>query len=312
MFNNSKESQSEKREGIPPPSGNRCGHDPGAPRWFEPPADHAPRPPIIRKWIDRVRQFFGTPAKIPSLENAHHARKVAADPLGAHKPRQMRSERREACCSLLGAIAHYCDLPTLCLSVPQPDGVLLPVRMDTLADRAGLSMRRAERAMRDIVDAGLVSVHKRCELQDDGTYIGRAAVRVLPPSFFGLFGLEARLEHDRRRIRQQRIKERETRKPTRTEGARIKTAIAGVLNTLRGPCKAAQPNPPATAATTVELTKPEGSAADHVRNLKAILSGDPQQPGPQQRTARVGGDQHSAIDAEPEEAQGRARGRGPP
>jgi hypothetical protein len=26
------------------PSGNRCGHDPEAPRWFEPPERHKPRP----------------------------------------------------------------------------------------------------------------------------------------------------------------------------------------------------------------------------------------------------------------------------
>jgi hypothetical protein len=68
----------------------------------------------------------------------------------------MRSERREACCRLLAAIAHYCDLPSLCLSVPQEDGSLRPIRMETLAACADLTLRRAERAMHDIVAVPIV------------------------------------------------------------------------------------------------------------------------------------------------------------
>ncbi|NCC37439.1 MAG: hypothetical protein EOM24_36320, partial [Chloroflexia bacterium] len=131
--------------------GNRCGHDPMAPRWFTPPPEHKERPPILRKLSERVQAFYHDPGKIPSLAHVLLFRRQAGDPAGVHKARRMRSERREACCSLLGAIAHYCDLPSLCLSVPQADGSLLPIRMETLAERAGLSLRRAERAMRDIV-----------------------------------------------------------------------------------------------------------------------------------------------------------------
>ena len=278
-------------------TGNRCGHDPKSPRWFEPPADHAPRPPILTKWIGRVRQFYTDPSiKIPSLAHVLFGRKQAADPEGDHHPRKMRSERREACCSLLGAIAHYCDLPSLCLSVPQPDGSLLPVRMDTLAERAGLTLRRAERAMRDIVEAGLLAVYPRCELQDDGTYIGHAAIRVVTPSFFGLFGLEARLEHDRRRISQKRTKERADRLPTRTEGARIKTAIGAVVNKLTGKGKPAKPKVPNTDAAQI----PEPPALDaphksHIRDLKSILSGEPQPRGPAQ--TNVGADQARGDEA---------------
>ena len=169
-----------------PKSGNRCGHDPANPRWFEPPAEHGERPSIITRWIERAKDFYHDPGKIPSLAGALLGRKRAADPAGDHKPRQMRSERREACCDLLGSIAHYCDLPSLCLSVPQPDASLLPLKFETIAERAGLSLRRAERAMRDIVDAGLISIYPRCEIQEDGNYLGRAAIRVVPSSFFGL------------------------------------------------------------------------------------------------------------------------------
>jgi hypothetical protein len=260
----------------------------------------------LRKWIERVRDFYQHPGKIPSLANALFNRKRAADPEGDHKPRKMRSERREACCALLGAIAHYCDLPTLCLSVPQPDGSLVPLRMDTLAERAGLTLRRAERAMRDIVASGLLAVHRRCELQDDGTYIGRTAIRVVPSSFFGLFGLEARLQHDRRRIGRKRNEARENQPPTKTAGARIGLVIGAVIDKLTGRDSRKQPAP--AAATLPEVTLPEvmfpevtlpevtlpeeDQARANLRAMKAILGEGPRQGAdhttPQQGRARIG------------------------
>lgn len=261
-----------------PKSGNRCGHDPESPRWFQPPADHDERPAILTKWIERAKQFYHSPDKIPSLANALFGRKMAEDPTGDHKPRKMRSERREACCDLLGSIAHYCDVPSLCLSVPQPDGSLLPLKFETLADRAGLSLRRAERAMRDIVDAGLVGVHPRCEIQEDGSYIGRAAIRVVPPSFFGLFGLEERLEHDRRRISQKRAEARGNQPPTRTATARIKTAVNAAINKLTGRGKPLAPIP---AAATITEAPPTAALphSGHIADMMAILAGEPQRRG---------------------------------
>jgi hypothetical protein len=201
------------------------------------------------------------------LNGAHHARRIQDDP--DHKARQMRSDRREACCNLLGAIAHYCDLPTLCLSVPQADGSLLPVKLETLADRAGLGLRRAERAMRDIQDAGLVSTHQRAELQEDGTYRGHAAIRVVPPSFFRLFGLEERLKNERKRISQKRTKEQKERQPNKTEKARLRTAIASAMSKITG----GEPKAPSTDSASFDLERPPGPAADHIRNIREILEG---------------------------------------
>lgn len=187
---------------------------------------------MIQLWIERVRQFYTNPSKIPTLATVRHTNAVLAQPTTTAKLRKMRSERREACCDLLAAMAHYCDLPTLCLSVPQPDGSMLPLRMDTLADRAGLTLRRAERAMRDIKDSALVSVHKRCDLTD-GQYSGRAAIRAIPKEFFGLFGLAARLEHDRQKISKKR-RENGIQKPaTKTAKARMRVAVKQTLGALR-------------------------------------------------------------------------------
>ena len=260
-------------------SGNRCGHDPRHPRFFSPPPEHGVRPPILCHWIERVRQFYDAPGTIPSLAHALFGRQVAADPAGDHQPRQMRSERREACCALLGSIMHYCDLPSLCVSVPQADGSLVPVALKTLAERAGLGLRRAERAMRDIVAGGLLRPHPRAERREDGSYIGRAAIRVVPSSVFGLFGLEARLEHDRQRIGQQR---REAA-GTRTGGARLRTAIGAALGAAVGrdrpqappPAAARIAAPPDLDPPRVDPTpaQPEPKHAPHIRALRAILAG---------------------------------------
>lgn len=268
----------EESPAATPLTGNRCGHDPLSPRWFEPPPDHGDRPPIIRKWIDRVKGFYHDPGKIPSLANVLFDRRQASDPDGDHKPRQMRSERREACCSLLGAIAHYCDLPSLCLSVPQPDGTLLPIRMETLAERAGLSMRRAERAMRDIVDGGLLAIHRRCEQLADGSFIGRAAIRVIPPELFGLFGLQGRLEHDRRRISQQRTEERRDQL-NRTGDARMKISIRAAMNRAMG----REPTPPLPTPAAAQLTEPSTPSparphSIHIAAMKARLAGTDDHP----------------------------------
>jgi hypothetical protein len=253
-------------------TGNRCGHDPTAPRWFTAPPDHKARPPIVSKLIERIRDFYDDPQKIPTLANALFGRKQAADPDGDHRPRRMRSERREACCALLGAIAHYCDLPSLCLSVPQPDGTLLPIRMDTLAERAGLNLRRAERAMRDIVCGGLLTVHPRCELKEDGSYIGRAAIRVVPAAFFGLFGLEARLAHDRQRISQKRVQDRGGT-PNRTASARLKIGVRAFLDRAAGGGPSSRPAAaqiPDFSSDSPPLTGPF-THSKHIDAMRAML-----------------------------------------
>jgi len=251
-------------------NGNRCGHDLRAPRFFQPPPTHAARPPIIVTHIARLNAFYDTPDCIPSLAYAQAGRRPPEALALIHPPRRMRSERREACCALLGAIAHYCDLPSMTLSVPQPDGkTRLPVRLETLAEAAGLGRRRAERAMRDIQSAGLLRTFRRAERRRDGSYRGRAAIRVVPTAVFGLFGQEQRLAYERKRISQARLKARETQEPTPTQDARGRVTLGGLIAPRRftstspslQPAAALIRPPPAPTAPpsrpAIELPEPE-------------------------------------------------------
>ena len=178
-------------------SGNRCGHDPGAPRWFDPPSSHARRPGILRKLSERLRDYYRAPRKfIPSLDTANGS------------DRQQRSERREACLALLGCIVHYSDLVTLRVGIPQADGSFAGLTMPFLAELSGLGERRAERAIHDLKIAGLVTVHPICKRLDDCAYKGVAAIRALSAKAFDIFGLGRWLRHERDKAAARRRKKR--------------------------------------------------------------------------------------------------------
>ncbi|MCP5460035.1 MAG: hypothetical protein H6971_10450, partial [Gammaproteobacteria bacterium] len=147
------------------PGGNRCGHDPRAPRWFQPPEKHAPRPAILRKLNEKLRGYYRRPGVLlPSLNGVNGSE------------RQQRSERREACLDLLGGLVHYLDLATLRVGVPGDEG-FRGIPMARLAGLSGLSLRRAERACRDLVAAGIIG-----EIRLPVPALGRAYPKVTTPS----------------------------------------------------------------------------------------------------------------------------------
>jgi hypothetical protein len=63
---------------------------------------------------------------------------------------------------------------------PQRDGDFMSLTLPFLAKKAGIGVRRAERAMHDLQLAGLVSSAQRCELTEEGRYRGLAALRQVP------------------------------------------------------------------------------------------------------------------------------------
>lgn len=167
--------------------GNNCGHIPDSPRWFEPPPQHT-RPKIISKVIGEIRRYYPDPAStIPSLNLANGS------------DRQQRSERREACLSVLGCLLHYLDLVTLRVGIPQADAAFQGISMPFIAEKSGLTLKRTERAVRDLVKAGLITVHPLCEKLSDTVYKGYAAIRTVSAKLFTIFGMAGRLKYERDR-----------------------------------------------------------------------------------------------------------------
>lgn len=213
---------------------------PHTPRWFEPPKQHT-RPKIIAKAISEIRQYYRDPtATIPSLNLANGS------------DRQQRSERREACLLVLGCLLHYLDLVTLRIGIPQNDSTFQGITMPFIAEKCGLTLRRAERAVADLVKAGLITVHPLCEKISDTVYKGCAAIRTISSKLFALFGMGGRLRHERDRATVRQNKR--TRKEQSKQSAKISLVMDMVAN---------QAN---------VFNPPESAAMSALRSIKSILN----------------------------------------
>jgi len=220
--------------------GNKCGHKPNAPRWFNPPPRHT-RPKIITRIITEIRRYYRDPTvTIPSLNLANGS------------DRQQRSERREACLSVLGCLLHYLDLATLRVGIPQIDSSFQGISMPFIAEKSGLTLKRAERAVRDLVRAGLITVHPLCEKISDTIYKGYAAIRTISSKLFALFGMSGRLRYERERA-SARLKKR-----ARKEEAKGKAKIDLLL-------VAGQDSKPSEDS-------PKSDRIAELRSIKAILN----------------------------------------
>lgn len=147
--------------------------------------------------------------------------------------RQQRRERRVACILLLCATIRYLDLASLRVGIPKRDGTFRHLTLAFLAKSAGMSLRRAERALSDLQRAGIMTVRRRCTRDEAGNYTGLAAHKFVAPALFGVFRLGKWLgrEREKARLRQQR-RETDHRKsqrgdPTRANGKLMALAALG-------------------------------------------------------------------------------------
>ena len=239
--------------------GNRCGHDPLRPRRFAAPSHHAPHPKILVKLQAAVRAYFADPAVLPSLNAANGS------------ARRQRSERREACLALLGALVHYLDLVTLRVGVPQADGSFKGLTLEFLAERAGLGLRRTERACRDLRKAGLVEIYPLAQKTEDGRHRGLPAMRRLPISLFKVFGLNKWLQHERDKAANRRRRQRRRQDAAATEADVGRRELA--LDAARRRAEAGAAPEPADAAASETARRATARAA--LGALRSLLKGRP-------------------------------------
>ncbi|MEI2770020.1 MAG: replication protein RepA [Candidatus Competibacter sp.] len=251
------------RRALPVSSGNRCGHDPFRPRWFAAPSHHAAHPKILVKLQEAVRAYFADPAVLPSLNAANGS------------ARQQRSERREGCLALLGALVHYLDLVTLRVGIPQADGSFKGLTLEFLAERAGLGLRRTERACRDLRRAGLVEVYPIAQQTEAGRYRGQPAIRRLPVSLFKVFGLGKWLQHERDKAAHRRRRQRRRQETAASEADVGRRELALDAARLRATTGAAAESATAGAdPDAAEATRRE-AARIALAGLRTLLKGRP-------------------------------------
>mgnify|MGYP006285007463 FL=1 len=91
------------------------------------------------------------------------------------------------------------DLVTLRVGIPDNEQRMQGYSAKVLSRMTGLGLRRVERAMRDLVAMGLVTVYARSQKQEDGTFKGFAAIRTISIRFFDLIGLGRKLRKERKK-----------------------------------------------------------------------------------------------------------------
>ena len=245
--------------------GNFCGHYPFAPRlelkapikhpldpefkrlretaWaYENNVPAKPKggiPLVLALLIERIPQYYSRPrGTIPSLDLANGS------------DRQQRSERREACICIMAAFLKYLDVSSLRVGIPTKEG-FFNFTVKYLAKSTHMSLKRCERAIKDLKRAGLITVSQPRELQPDGSWRGLAAVKAVNKALFEVFGLGEMLKKERDKA-SKRLKAKSDQwrrdsdgKPNRAGVARMSLLIGGASEEKPKPKpkSVAPPNP---------------------------------------------------------------------
>lgn len=151
-------------------TGNRCGHDPASPAWylFNVPKTKNNIPHVMRKLLEGVKNYYYSPAMLPTLANLNGKRNIDG------QPRLNRSEAREAESLIMAAILHLTEYATLRVGTPLPSGEFIHRSCTEIAQVAGLidprspedkpePSQRFWRGFRRLKNAGAFDVHRQYE-----------------------------------------------------------------------------------------------------------------------------------------------------
>ena len=172
---------------MPPPSGNRCGHNPYSPRLnaaVSIPKGKSGFPRILSLAAERAKAWYFHPAKCPALHG---------------NGRQFRSERREACQIVLEVIFRHLDLASMCLGSPTPANGFIDIDMKAIVHDSGIGQRRCERAIALLKEAGFMRVKQPRRQNEEGAYFGCRAIRIITETLFEALGLGPMLHRERAR-----------------------------------------------------------------------------------------------------------------
>lgn len=170
--------QPNKLEALPERPGNRCGHDPTTPRYFQPSPEHKARAQVLEKTKSRLAMFYVEP--LQWLKDLC--------PLA----RQQRSERREAIAALGQVLLHYVDMVSLKVGIALDALSFRGLTLDFLAKKANLSFKRAQRALHDLARAGYITLKRRYRTFVDKSlsFKGLPMLKTLSAKFFTHLGIE--------------------------------------------------------------------------------------------------------------------------
>jgi len=167
--------------------GNKCEHNPLKPRQFIAPASHKPRWDFLAKASRNLHHYYRNPTQW--LYDLWINRYIDND----NHYHQMRSERREAMVSILQVILHYLDISTLEIKVVEEGSAFIPT-VEWLANKAGVTLKRAYRCLNDLRYAKYLSFGERWKSYADGTkFKGLAAIKMVSKKLLIHLGISEKL-----------------------------------------------------------------------------------------------------------------------
>jgi hypothetical protein len=222
--------------------GNWCGHDPEAPRFFQKPQTHKERPKIITWAIDSWRRYYGLPSS--------YFKEIR---MRRNSTRQQRSEAREALASLSQVLLHYTELASLRVGIPHASEGFRSLTIEFLATKAGIGLKRAQRAIQLLVRAGYLKMIERFDVKGDAgneRFIGLAAVKCLTPAFFKACNINLQALSAQRALARKRLNKKRS------------TYISNAQESQ------------AAARTILEFIAPKGNAKTHIGAMKDLLKSE--------------------------------------
>ncbi|WP_438403849.1 plasmid replication protein repA, partial [Aeromonas veronii] len=155
-------------------------------------------PHFIQTLIDKVRDYYAKPSLLPTLANlSGKINKLSG------KPRQNRSEAREAESLVMQAILSRTDFASLRVGTPLPDGRFIHRTMVEIATIAGMvedaidketkqlvkrPTQRFWRAIRRLKVAGAIDIHQQYETKEDGAIRARPGIKTVNQHFLVALG----------------------------------------------------------------------------------------------------------------------------
>jgi hypothetical protein len=241
--------------------GNRCGHNPYSPRFYNRPDNHQRRPSLLEQTIEKLKDIYHWPKRLLKQINQLHPNN-----------RKKRSERREAIISVAQVLLHYLELETLHVGFYTQEGEFISLDLAYIAKKAGVSFIRAKRAVTDLVKSGYIKLSRQFNKKADGTFAGKASIREINVTFFIDLGMDMQrlfFIREWKRKKQEKVLHKQASKKLK-EIIKSVTSLGGqVIKSVRTHANVQNSNK-GFIAQALELHKlnPTRSPSDYLKELQ--------------------------------------------
>lgn len=216
-------------------SGNLCGHNKDKPRKMisinpfqqdgrkvtTDNTGQSRRTMIQYAMIEKVQKFFAKPSLLPMLNAVNGS------------TRQMRSERREGCILMLESMLYHMDITSLRVGyIIEETNEFVYRKLEFLAEKAGITLSRAERAIKDLKESGILSMKRTWEENEDGSYTGKPSTKQIAKEFLNYLGFEDWLLDESKKAYKRRKEEAEQKATEAANSPKARAYTAMMAKTL--------------------------------------------------------------------------------